>query len=56
MVVALFDCILCPAMANAEPNLNASQFYVTTRANIDFLDEKHTVFGKVVEGSSLSCS
>lgn len=28
-------------------NLNASQFYVTTGADLDSLDDKHTVFGEV---------
>ena len=37
------------AMANAGPNTNGSQFFVNTAEN-DFLDAKHTVFGKVVSG------
>ncbi|MCO5575186.1 hypothetical protein L7F22_028983 [Adiantum nelumboides] len=38
------------AMASAGENLNASQFYITTRADLDYLNGKHTVFGYVVEG------
>ncbi|KAF9624092.1 hypothetical protein IFM89_007790 [Coptis chinensis] len=38
------------AMASAGENLNASQFYFTLRDDLDYLDEKHTVFGKVEEG------
>jgi peptidyl-prolyl cis-trans isomerase-like 4 len=26
------------------------QFYITTREDIDYLDEKHTIFGEVAEG------
>ncbi|XP_057765205.1 peptidyl-prolyl cis-trans isomerase CYP59 [Salvia miltiorrhiza] len=38
------------AMASAGENLNASQFYITLREDIDYLDGKHTVFGEVAEG------
>eukprot|EP01133_Synstelium_polycarpum_P017376 gene17376-20731_t len=38
------------SMANNGKNLNGSRFFITTRANIDYMDEKHTVFGQVVEG------
>ncbi|KAG8386601.1 hypothetical protein BUALT_Bualt03G0165300 [Buddleja alternifolia] len=38
------------AMASAGENLNASQFYVTLRDDLDYLDGKHTVFGEVAEG------
>ncbi len=38
------------AMANKKENMNGSQFYITLRDNIDYLDKKHTIFGQVVEG------
>ncbi|KAI9126428.1 hypothetical protein K1719_002849 [Acacia pycnantha] len=38
------------AMASAGENLNASQFYITLRDNLDYLDGKHAVFGEVAEG------
>jgi len=37
------------AMANSGPNTNGSQFFINAAAN-NFLDGKHTVFGKVVAG------
>jgi peptidylprolyl isomerase len=37
------------AMANAGPNTNGSQFFINVKNN-SFLDTKHTVFGKVVQG------
>jgi peptidylprolyl isomerase len=37
------------AMANAGSNTNGSQFFINV-ANNNFLDSKHTVFGKVISG------
>jgi peptidylprolyl isomerase len=37
------------AMANSGPNTNGSQFFINVAGN-NFLDTKHTVFGKVVAG------
>jgi peptidyl-prolyl cis-trans isomerase A (cyclophilin A) len=40
------------AMANAGPNTNGSQFFITV-APTDWLTGKHTIFGELVEGQSV---
>lgn len=37
------------SMANSGPNTNGCQFFITC-AKCDFLDGKHVVFGKLIDG------
>src|SRR5690606_11099133 len=48
-----FDRPYLLAMANAGPNSNGSQFFITVTPT-DLLNGRHTVFGEVVDGSEVA--
>jgi peptidyl-prolyl cis-trans isomerase A (cyclophilin A) len=49
-----FDRPYLLAMANAGPGTNGSQFFITTNvAHTQHLTGRHTIFGKVIEGTNV---
>ncbi|VDN28620.1 unnamed protein product [Gongylonema pulchrum] len=38
------------SMVNNGADMLGSQFFITLGGNLDYLDDKHTIFGQVTEG------